>query len=143
MAKKYYIAAFVPEKEGNFSVYFPDIPGAVTGGYTLEECAEYGADILEDILQELAAEKKAIPEPSSLESVQAKVKAMRRESGLELPESTLYQLFKAPSLDMVPVKITVSLPKAVLEEADRKAREYGMTRSGLLSQAVQAYQNEI
>jgi hypothetical protein len=29
----YYIAAFVPEKEGNFSVYFPDIPNCVTGGY--------------------------------------------------------------------------------------------------------------
>jgi predicted RNase H-like HicB family nuclease len=135
--KKYYIAAFVPEREGNFSVYFPDIPGAVTGGYTLEECAEYGADILEDILQELAAVKKPVPEPSSLENVRTKMAAMRKESGLPLPVETLYQLFPAPSLDFVPVKITVSLPRAILEEADRKARQYGFTRSGLLAHAVQ------
>jgi predicted RNase H-like HicB family nuclease len=138
--KKYYIAAFVPEKEGNFSVYFPDVPGAVTGGDTLEECADFGADILEDILQELAAEKKSIPAPSPLEEVKKKVAAMRAESSLDLPDDTLFQLFPAPSLDMVPVKITVSLPKAILEEADKKAKQYGFTRSGLLAQAVQVYQ---
>jgi predicted RNase H-like HicB family nuclease len=137
--QKYYIAAFVPEKEGNFSVYFPDIPGAVTGGYTLEECAEYGADILEDILQELAAEKKPIPKPSDKESVKRKVAEIRAESGLGMPDDVHYQLFRAPSLDMVPVKVTVSLPKAVLEEADRKAKAYGFTRSGLLAQAVRIY----
>jgi predicted RNase H-like HicB family nuclease len=137
---KYYIAAFVPEKEGNFSVYFPDVPGAVTGGYTLEECAEYGADILEDILRELTAEKKSIPAPSDKEAVKSNVAKMRQESGLDMPDEVHYQLFRAPSLDMVPVKITVSLPKAVLEEADRKAKTYGFTRSGLLAQAVRAYE---
>ncbi|MDR1685278.1 MAG: type II toxin-antitoxin system HicB family antitoxin [Desulfovibrio sp.] len=137
--RKYYIAAFVPEKEGSFSVYFPDVPGAVTGGYSLEECAEYGADILEDLLQELAAAKKPIPEPSNMETVKRKVAKMRKESGLALPDDVHYQLFLAPSLDMVPVKITVSLPKAILEEADKKAEVYGFTRSGLLAQAVRAY----
>jgi predicted RNase H-like HicB family nuclease len=136
----YYFAAFVPEKEGNFSVYFPDVPGAVTGGYTLEECAEYGADILEDILQELAAGKKTIPASSDKESVKNKVTEMRRESGLDMPDDVHYQLFRAPSLDMVPVKVTVSLPKVVLEEADRKAKAYGFTRSGLLAQAVRMYE---
>jgi hypothetical protein len=111
----------------------------VTGGYTLEECAEYGADILEDILQELAAAKKSIPEPSEKESVKRKVAEMRAESGLDMPDDVHYQLFRAPLLDMVPVKITVSLPKAVLEEADKKAKSYGLTRSGLLAQAVRAY----
>jgi predicted RNase H-like HicB family nuclease len=139
--RNYYIAAFVPEKEGNFSVYFPDIPGAVTGGYSLEECAEYGADILEDILQELAEGKKSIPKPSDKESVKRKVAEMRAESGLDLPSDVHYQLFRAPSLDMVPVKVTVSLPKAILEEADRKAKSYGFTRSGLLAHAVRAYEH--
>ncbi|MDR2604798.1 MAG: type II toxin-antitoxin system HicB family antitoxin [Desulfovibrio sp.] len=137
--RKYYIAAFVPEKEGNFSVYFPDAPGAVTGGYSLEECEEYGADILEDLLQELAAAKKPIPEPSNKESVQRKVSEIRRESGLAMPDGVHYQLFRAPSLDMAPVKITVSLPRATLEEADKKAEAYGFTRSGLSAQAVRAY----
>jgi predicted RNase H-like HicB family nuclease len=138
--RKYYIAAFVPEKEGNFSVYFPDVPGAVTGGYTLEECAEYGADILEDILRELAAEKKQIPEPSDEETVKRRVAKLREEGGLDMPDGVHYQLFRAPSLDMVPVKVTVSLPKAVLEEADRKAKTYGFTRSALLALAVRAYE---
>ena len=137
--KKYYIAAFVPEKEGNFSVYFPDIPGAVTGGETLEECAEYGEDILEATLRELVGNNKPVPRPSSLEEARKKVTAMRLESGLATSGATHYQLFSMPSLDMTPVKITVSLPRAVLEQADQKARAYGFTRSGLLARAVEAY----
>ena len=137
--KKYYIAAFVPEKEGNYSVYFPDIPGAVTGGDTLGECTEYGEDILEETLRELVVSQKSIPDPSLLNEVKEKVILMRQESGLETPIETHYQLFPVPSLDMTPVKITVSLPKAVLAQADKKAREYGFTRSGLLAQAVRAY----
>jgi hypothetical protein len=111
----------------------------VTGGYTLEECAEYGVDILEDILQELAGEKKPIPEPSEKEAVKRKVAKMRAESGLAMPDDVHYQLFRAPSLDMVPVRGTISLPKAILEEADRKAKSHGFTRSGLLAHAVRAY----
>ncbi|MDR3357556.1 MAG: type II toxin-antitoxin system HicB family antitoxin [Desulfovibrio sp.] len=135
----YYIAAFIPEKEGNFSVYFPDIPGAVTSGYTLEECVEYGSDILKDTLQEMAAAKKLIPEPSKKETVKRKVAEMRAKGGLDMPDDVHYQLFRAPSLDMVPVKVTISLPRAVLEEADRKAKSHSFTRSGLLAHAVRAY----
>jgi predicted RNase H-like HicB family nuclease len=137
--KEYYIAAFVPEREGNFSVYFPDIPGAVTGGNTLEECADYGEDILKEVLRELVANRKAIPKPSSLNEIKKKVTAIRQESGFETPIETHYQLFPMPSLDMTPVKITVSLPKAILQQADKKAHERGYTRSGLLARAVEAY----
>jgi len=140
--KTYYIAAFVPEDEGNFSVYFPDIPGAVTGGNTLEECAEYGEDILKRVLRRLSANKKDIPKPSSLSEVKKLVIAMRQESGLETSKETHYQLFSMPSLDMTPVKITVSLPKAILEQADQKAHVYGYTRSGFLAKAVEAYATE-
>ena len=138
--KKYYIAAFVPEEEGNFSVYFPDIPGCATGGYTLEECAEYGADALKIMLQDLAERNKPIPEPSPMEAVKRMVTALRAEDGLPTPETTFYQLFAAPALGMVPVKVTVSLPKAVLEEVDAKAKACGYTRSGFLAHAAQAYQ---
>lgn len=138
--KTYYIGAFVKEEAGNYSVYFPDIPNAVTGGDSVEECMEYGEDILEVVLQDMASEKKPIPVPSSLEEVKKMVKKIREEDGLSIPEEVIYQLFSAPSLDMVPVKVTISLPKAVLEEADKKAKACGFTRSGFLAHAAQVYQ---
>lgn len=140
--KTFFIAAIVPEKVedgGGYSVYFPDVPEAVTGGTTIEEAIFMAEDVLRMVLQDLAGEKKEIPLPSSLEVVQRKAKATRQEDGLDYPENTLYQYVAAPSLDMVPVKITVSLPKAVLEETDRKAKAFGFTRSGFLAHAVQNY----
>jgi hypothetical protein len=77
---------------------------------------------------------------NSKEAVKSNIAKMREESGLDMPDEVHYRLFRAPSLDMVPVKITVSLPKAVLEEADRKAGTYGFTRSGLLARAARAYE---
>ncbi len=135
--KEYYIAAFVPEKAGNFSVYFPDIPDCVTGGYTLAECVEYGEDIFREMVLELVENKKPVPAPSNLEEVREKVKAIRAEAELPCPEDTVYQLFASPKTDDVPVRVTISLPKSLLETLDRKAKMEGFTRSGFLAHAAQ------
>ena len=137
MAKDYYIAAFVPEDAGNFSVYFPDIPDCVTGGYTLGECVEYGDDIFREMILDLVANKKPVPPPSEMNAVQEKVKALRAEANLPYPENTVYQLFSSPVTDDVPVRVTISLPKNVLEDVDRKAKAGGFTRSGFLAHAAQ------
>ena len=42
-------------------------------------------------------------------------------------------------LDMVPVKVTISVPRSALDEIDKKAKEYGFTRSGLIVRAAQEY----
>ena len=52
------------------------------------------------------------------------------------PENTLNQYIVAPSLDMVPVRVNVTIPKSALEEIDVKAKKYGYTRSGFLTHAA-------
>jgi predicted RNase H-like HicB family nuclease len=136
--REYYIAAFVPEEAGNFSVYFPDIPGCVTGGYTLGECVEYGEDIFREMVLELVENKKPVPAPSGLDKARAMVKEIRKEANLPYPENTVYQLFSSPETDDVPVRVTISLSKSLLEEVDRQAKAGGFTRSGFLAHAAQA-----
>lgn len=137
--KKYYPCAIVPEKEGNFSVYFPDVPNCFTCGETLEDALFMAEDVLSMMLQDLVQDRKDIPEPSSFDVIKDKVSTIRAESCLDTPDTTLYQYIAAPSLDMVPVRISVSLPKSVLELIDQKASRHGMTRSGFLAKAAQAY----
>lgn len=43
---------------------------------------------------------------------------------------------------MTPIRISVSLPKSVLEQIDAKARQAGYTRSGFLVRAAQAWGHE-
>ena len=137
---KYYIAAFVPEEDGSgYSVYFPDVPRCFTGGETLEEAMFMAEDVLRLVLQDMAAERKEIPAPSGLEAVRKKVEEERALDGLSTPADTVYQLVAAPELDMVPVKVTISVPRSALDEIDKKAKEYGFTRSGLIVRAAQEY----
>lgn len=137
--KTYYPCAIVPEDEGNFSVYFPDIKNCVTCGDTLEESLEMAEDVLATMLQELAEDRKEIPTPSRIEAIVSVVKSMRDEADLPLPNQTIYQYIPAPNLDMVPVRVTVSFTRSTLSHIDQKATQYGFTRSGFLAHAASAY----
>ena len=140
--QKFYIAGIVPEdmeSGGGYSVYFPDVPTVAAGGETIEEAISNAADGLYVALRGIAEQNGEIPVPASLDAVRSRVKAEREQDGLSYPEDTLYQYVVAPSLDMVPVRVNVTIPKAALEEIDVKAKKYGYTRSGFLTHAALEY----
>lgn len=62
-----------------------------------------------------------------------------REEGMELPEGTLYQMVPCDVPATRLVRVNVSFPETVLERIDAKARLAGMSRSGFLAAAAQAY----
>jgi len=140
--QKFYIAGIVPEdmeSGGGYSVYFPDVPTVAAGGETIEEAISNAADGLYVALRGITEQNGEIPAPSSLDEVKASVKAEREQDELSYPENTLYQYVMAPSLDMVPVRVNVTIPRASLEEIDAKAKKYGYTRSGFLAHAALEY----
>lgn len=49
--KKFYNALFTPAEEGGYIVVFPDVPGAMTQGETMEEAYEMAFDALGLMLQ--------------------------------------------------------------------------------------------
>jgi predicted RNase H-like HicB family nuclease len=57
-----YNAVFAPATEGGFVVTFPDFPGCVTEGDTLDEAKAHAAEVLELWIEELAASNEEIPE---------------------------------------------------------------------------------
>ncbi len=65
MAKKRrilsYFAFFESAEEGGYNVSFPDFPGCVTFGKNFEEAKEKAQEVLELWLEELTAQKRAIP----------------------------------------------------------------------------------
>lgn len=42
----HYVALIQPDADGSYSVSFPDIPGVVTAGETIEEAEEEAAELL-------------------------------------------------------------------------------------------------
>ncbi len=57
----YYPAVLAPDANGGFNVSFPDFPGCVTFGYTIEEAQVKAAEVLSLWIEELASDNKPIP----------------------------------------------------------------------------------
>lgn len=64
-----YIAVIHKERASDYGISFPDIPGAISVGRTLDEARNNGADVLAFHLEGLAADGEVAPEPSSLEKI--------------------------------------------------------------------------
>jgi predicted RNase H-like HicB family nuclease len=137
---KMYIAAFMPAEEGGWDIVLPDVPGAFTCADTLEEAYMMASEVLALMLRDLAGDKKPLPEPCDLVTVRKKTAEHLQTIDHRPAGEILYQLIPAPNLDQTPVKVTISLPKAVLDAVDANARSNGMTRSGFLARAAEKYQ---
>ncbi len=137
---RYYCLAFVPAPEGGYAIFSPDFPEITTQGKDIADSIEMAADALRCITEEYAKMKKALPTPSTLEEAKEKMKAELEDLGISVPSNAiLYQFIPAPSADMALVKISATFTRRTLELIDTKAKLHGMTRSGFLAAAAQAY----
>ncbi|MBE6442295.1 MAG: hypothetical protein E7022_08230 [Desulfovibrio desulfuricans] len=136
----YYFAIIYPSEEGTYVVDFPDFPEAFTSGKTLDECMVMAADALSITVEEYSKANRKLPTPSGIEDIRKKAAhEMATAEGLDTSREPLFQMFPAPEVDMTPVKISVSFARSVLAGIDAKAKQRGMTRSGFLAAAAQAF----
>jgi predicted RNase H-like HicB family nuclease len=121
-----YIALIHKDADSDYGVSFPDLPGVVTAGSTLDEARDMAAEALSLHLEGLAADGEAIPEPSSLEEIMAS-----KEN-----KDAVATLIPAPATAVRSVRVNVTLPSDLLEQIDARAEEEGFTRSGFLAQSA-------
>ena len=121
-----YIGLIHKDADSDFGVSFPDFPGVITAGTTLDDARTMAQEALALHIEGLAEDGEAIPEASSLEEVMSDPD---NRSGVAILVSVKTEQPKA-------VRVNVTLPEDVLEKIDRYAEAHGFTRSGLLAQAV-------
>lgn len=120
-----YIALIHKDADSDYGVSFPDLPGCITAGATLDEARTLAAEALALHLEGLAEDGEAAPEPSSLEAIM--VDRANRD-GVAI-------LVDAPR-SVKTVRVNITLPEDALAEIDRAAESRGMTRSGFIVQAA-------
>ena len=135
----HYIAQFLPQEDGTFCVFFPDLEGCNTFGDTLQEAFEAAQDAATGWLEVEEDRGSPLPAPSSLAAAKAKAEAHCRELEIDVPEGTLYQLVPVDPQPEKPVRVNMTFAPRVLRLIDRAAEEEGMTRSGFLATAAKAY----
>lgn len=110
-----YIALIHKDADSDFGVSFPDLPGCVTAGATLDEARDMADEALALHLEGLAEDGIAIPEPSSLETMMAET---QNRDGVAI-------LLAAPQQAIKAVRINVTLPEDVLAKVDAHWRGIG------------------
>jgi predicted RNase H-like HicB family nuclease len=123
---RHYIALIHKAADSDYGVSFPDLPGVITAGITLDEARAMAAEALAFHLEGLAEDSEAVPEPSTLEEIMA----------IAENKDAVAVLIDAPAAEVKSVRVNVTLPADVLREIDKYAEREGFTRSGFLAQAA-------
>jgi len=121
-----YIALIHKDHDSDYGVSFPDFPGVITAGRTLDEARALAEEALGFHIEGLIEDEEAIPEPSSLEAV---MKNRRNRDGVAILVSAKIKSGRA-------MRVNITLPEDVLAEIDRYAEDHGFTRSGFLTRAA-------
>ncbi len=116
-----YIALIHKDADSDYGVSFPDFPGCISAGATLDEARTMASEALSLHIEGMAADGDAVPEPSDLETIMRD--AVNRDAVAVM----------VPYLDQVKtVRVNITLPEDTLRAIDRHAEANGYSRSGLL-----------
>ena len=121
------------DKDSDFGVTVPDLPGCFSAGGTLDEAISMAREAIELHLEGLIADGQVIPRPHSIETHRAN------------PDyrGGVWALVKVDTenLRIHARRINVTIPQRVLDAVDRVATAEHETRSGLLTKAATEYVN--
>src|SRR5258706_2260640 len=106
-----YVAYLRKEPDSDYGVDFPDLPGCVTAGASVEEAQAMAAEALAAHLAFLEAEGRDIPAPRSLEAFRDDPDRPRAIALLVNLDTDLLK----------PERINVSLPKSLIRRIDAVA----------------------
>ena len=123
MKKVYYPALVDKDADSDFRVSFPDFPGCVSAGETLEEAVLGAQEALAGHVALMLADGDALPAPSPLEEAAAGKEA-----------STVAVTLIPLILPGRARRVNVTLDEALLEEIDQVSNN----RSGFLAEAARA-----
>lgn len=119
-----YIALLRKDAASDYGVDFPDFPGCVTAGRTLDEARGMAVEALELHLAGMREDQEPIPEPSALDAIMSD--PANREA-----VAFLVDVVARPSKA---VRVNVMLPAELVEAIDRKTNN----RSRFLTEAARA-----
>jgi predicted RNase H-like HicB family nuclease len=121
-----YIGLIHKEANSDFGVSFPDFPGVVTAGKSLDDARAMAEEALALHIEGMLADGEVVQEPSSLEDVMANPE---NRDGVAILVSSKTDNRKA-------VRVNVTFSEDILEQIDQYAEAHGFTRSGFLTRAA-------
>jgi predicted RNase H-like HicB family nuclease len=123
-----YYPALICQDGDSFGIVFPDLPGCVSLGDSIQHVAEMGAEALALHIEGMVEENMSLPAPSAPDVVPDWVK----EDFGAIVTSVLVPV----DLPGKTVRANITIDEGLLSRIDAAATADGNTRSGWLAQAA-------
>jgi len=121
-----YIALIHKEEGSDFGVSFPDLPGCVTAGRTVDEAMRLAAEALAFHVEGMREDGEHIPAPRDADAVRASV---------DVADAVLAYVPLIEDRGRAR-RVNVSIDQGLLEAIDEAARMRNLTRSAFLASAA-------
>ena len=119
----YYVGIIHRDEGSEYGISFPDFPGCVSAGETVEELKTNAEEALAGHIGILAEDGAVIPTPSSIDAVMADPDFA---DGMPV-------LVSAPDSRDETVRINLTIRRSALAAIDHNASMHGLSRSAYLS----------
>lgn len=116
-----YIAILHKDDTSDWSVSFPDFPGCITAGKTLDEAKDNAREALAFHIEGMKEDGEAIPSPSSLDHIM-------HDPDFQDGVAFLVTLV----IKSKPVRVNINIPDHQLALIDAYTKQAGISRSAFL-----------
>ena len=123
-----YIAFVHKDEDSCFGVSFPDFPGCISAGDTLDEATANAAEALQGHVQMMEADGEAVPAARTLQ-------AIMQDNELEREGAVIVAVPLVRDLGST-TRVNVSLDLGLLKAIDDEATARKQTRSAFLASAA-------
>jgi predicted RNase H-like HicB family nuclease len=125
LKKRLYPAVLERGPRGALGAWFPDFPGCVAGGRSQEEAIERAEGALARAVDGMAEQGRPLPEPTPIEQI-------------ALPKGAEIVAYFIVGVDPPDPseRVNVYLPKSLIARIDKRATEFGMSRSSFFGFAA-------
>jgi predicted RNase H-like HicB family nuclease len=127
--QQHYVA-LVHGAPGAYGISFPDFPGCISAGASVDAVVRLGIEALHYHMEGMVEDGAAIPAPSSVEDIR-----VNPEFSEDLRDAVV-TLVPVVTPAGKPMRINVSLDEALVAAIDKAAERAGQTRSGFLAEAA-------
>jgi predicted RNase H-like HicB family nuclease len=120
-----YVAYLHKDRDSDYGVSFPDFPGCITAGRTLDEARRMAAEALALHIQGMIEDGDSVPESSKIDDIAkdaAKRGAIAFLVNVDAPDAT--------------VRINITARESQMAKIDALAEAAGLTRSGYMVRAA-------
>ncbi len=125
-----YIASIHKDPHSVYGVSFPDVPGCISAGDTIDEAVRNAVEALSGHVRMLEGDGDPVPAPRDFDAIMGDPEVSEDREGAM---TTIVPLVRDRGSTM---RVNVSFDLGLLEAIDATASERGQTRSAFLASAA-------